>query len=84
MLYIHHKSNPKPEEHNYLKRVAELGEEGLLENAVFINVGHDAYCGVFGGHHCNCDPEITVVRAGFNPAELPDNIREAMQKNGLL
>lgn len=77
--YIHF-----PPKHNYQKRIEELTEEGLMKDVVFINVGHDKHCRVFGGGYCNCDPELFIVRSGADPKDLPPSIIKAMKKEGLL
>ncbi len=53
-----------PGVHNYLeplfKATAEAMRSGLMERGrvTITNVMHDAWCDIYSGGVCNCDPEI--------------------------
>ncbi len=46
----------------YLKAAFEAMEAGLLEpgGMTIANIRHDAWCNIYHGGICNCDPEIEI------------------------
>ena len=48
--------------HNYKKRLNTALDLGIIDagtvNHAFIC--HDSWCGVYSGHECNCNPDITI------------------------
>jgi hypothetical protein len=56
--------NQPPEEHNYRIKLAKMVEAGTVPSAGGvheISVYHDAWCGIYRGVRCNCDPIIEVL-----------------------
>ena len=51
------------QQHNYLTKIHRMWESGALpQEAGFhqISVYHDAWCGIFAGQRCDCDPDIRL------------------------
>ena len=47
---------------NYEAKVLKLIEENpkLMCGLADIDIRHDNWCAVYGGHPCNCDPDVKV------------------------
>jgi hypothetical protein len=67
--------------HEYLKRqllaadaILALRPDGVMETTVL----HDDDCGVYKGHECNCDPDITFTTNGHSYSILKDG---SLKKN---
>jgi hypothetical protein len=53
-----------PKEQNYQKKLARLQARGGLNLGPGVHdmaVSHDAWCGIYKGKRCNCDPDITIT-----------------------
>jgi hypothetical protein len=48
---------------NYLKKIAQLKEEGKLTESqvALICISHDDWCSMYTGAECNCDPDIEIT-----------------------
>jgi len=55
--------NQPPKEHNYMRKLAAMIQAGTVPCTIGvqeISVYHDAWCGIYRGKRCNCDPEIEI------------------------
>jgi len=51
------------QQHNYLTKMAQMWQSGALPREAGyhqVDVAHDAWCGIFAGKRCNCDPDIIL------------------------
>lgn len=65
-LYIHSGNNPMPQEHNYVKKLLQMRDAGLIpdKGSHRVDIYHDDWCKINSGGWCNCNPEITVKKTG--------------------
>lgn len=49
--------------HEYLRRLLLAHKELSTPGLSRIEVQHDAWCGVYSGKDCHCDPDITYIAA---------------------
>jgi hypothetical protein len=50
-------------QHNYLRKIQFMWRSGAIPRHVGVHqvsVSHDAWCGIFEGARCNCDPDIAL------------------------
>jgi hypothetical protein len=51
--------------HNHLKKLRKLIAQGKLPTTAGsvsqVDVAHDAWCRIFKGKRCHCDPDIRVA-----------------------
>jgi hypothetical protein len=51
-------------EHNYVRKICAMARAGVLPCTIGVHevsVYHDAWCGIYRGARCNCDPEIEIA-----------------------
>jgi hypothetical protein len=55
--------NPDEVKDHYLKKVLALQRAGLIPaiGAAQIHARHDAWCAIFSGGFCDCDPIVEVL-----------------------
>jgi hypothetical protein len=53
-----------PRQHNYGIKLLKLYAEGKLPTCGLhvLDICHDAWCGLYRGQRCNCDPDIRLRR----------------------
>jgi hypothetical protein len=53
---------PKPSEHNYMKKLRQLIQQGQLPEVGLerVDIYHDDWCAIHSGRYCNCDPHIDL------------------------
>jgi hypothetical protein len=58
---------PHPSEHNYVKKLLCLIQEGKFPEVglQMVEVYHDDWCAIHLGRCCNCDPDIDIRRLFF-------------------
>lgn len=56
-----------PNEHNYMKKLLRLYQEGKLPHVSLelVDVYHDSWCAIHHGRFCDCDPDIKIRRRPF-------------------
>ena len=62
VLVVNPGDNPTPGEHNYIKKLLAMREQGLFpaSGAISVRISHDDWCDIFTGGACNCEPLIRV------------------------
>jgi hypothetical protein len=64
LLYVTDRKTPHPTEHNYVAKLLRLQASGGVPLAPGVHdmaIYHDAWCGIYRGKRCNCDPEIKIT-----------------------
>lgn len=51
-----------PRQHNYYRKLMDLVEQGQVPPGRIsdVDVYHDAWCRIYQGGYCNCEPEIKL------------------------